>query len=153
MNMLDARNEIDRIDGEILSLFARRMEIGSVIGKIKQAEGLPIENNEREREILLKRYRPQRTIDLQGITHVQNGVQNDYLIKEKKLFADANAKNDVIWNSSFSLPPYPEYDFVLPAVKRAGGLVFIAHPKGYFREKDLYRMDELREMLDFDGIE
>ena len=54
MNMLDARNEIDRIDGEILSLFARRMEIGSVIGKIKQAEGLPIENSEREREILLK---------------------------------------------------------------------------------------------------
>ncbi len=54
MEMRDARNEIDRIDEEILSLFARRMELGGIIGKLKAAAGLPIENSEREREILLK---------------------------------------------------------------------------------------------------
>ena len=54
MDLSDARVEIDRIDGEILSLFARRMEIGGVIGKIKESAGLPVENIEREREILLK---------------------------------------------------------------------------------------------------
>ena len=54
MNLNDARNEIDRIDREILPLFARRMELGGIIGQLKEAAGLPVENSEREREILLK---------------------------------------------------------------------------------------------------
>lgn len=54
MNISDARSEIDRIDREILQLFTRRMELGSSIGKIKKEYGLPVENSEREREILLK---------------------------------------------------------------------------------------------------
>ena len=124
---------------------------GDALCALLSVEGYPY--TRKEREILLKRYRPQKTIDVQGITHVQNGIQNKYLIEEKKLFPDADTKNNVIWNSNFALPPYPEYDFVLPAVKRAGGLVFIAHPRGYFKINDLTRMDELREMLDFDGIE
>ena len=33
-----------------------------------------------DRKMLLQRYRPQKTIEVQGITHVQNGVQNDFLI-------------------------------------------------------------------------
>ena len=48
-----ARAEIDRIDSEILSLFARRMELGKTIGQVKAAQNLPIYNPEREREILL----------------------------------------------------------------------------------------------------
>ena len=54
MDIRNAREEIDRIDGEILSLFARRMKLGGIIGKLKEELGLPIENSEREREILLK---------------------------------------------------------------------------------------------------
>lgn len=54
VNIENARSEIDRIDEEILSLFARRMALGGEIGKLKEAAGLPIENSEREREILLK---------------------------------------------------------------------------------------------------
>ncbi len=54
MNIQSARKEIDRIDDEILKLFSERMRIGSELGKIKQAGNLPIENSEREREILLK---------------------------------------------------------------------------------------------------
>ena len=53
MDIVSARKEIDRIDDEILSLFAERMKLGGVIGKLKEAGGLPIENPEREREILL----------------------------------------------------------------------------------------------------
>ena len=48
-----ARAEIDRIDAEILNLFARRMELGKSIGKFKVARHLPVCNPEREREILL----------------------------------------------------------------------------------------------------
>ena len=54
MDISEARKEIDRIDSEMLSLFARRMELGGVIGKLKANKHLPIENPEREREILLK---------------------------------------------------------------------------------------------------
>ena len=48
-----ARAEIDRIDAEILDLFARRMALGQTIGKVKAARHLPVCNPEREREILL----------------------------------------------------------------------------------------------------
>ena len=44
-----------------------------------------------------------------------------------------------------------ELEIVAP--KAAGGVVFIAHPTGYFRKNDLKRMDEMREVLMFDGIE
>ena len=54
MDIQSARKKIDRIDDEILKLFSERMRIGGELGKIKQAGHLPIENSEREREILLK---------------------------------------------------------------------------------------------------
>lgn len=54
MNIKDARKQIDAIDGKILELFAERMAIGKEIGKIKADQNLPVENSEREREILLK---------------------------------------------------------------------------------------------------
>ena len=107
-----------------------------------------------EREMLLRRYRDQKTINVQGITHVQAGLQMDYLIEEKHLFPDREAIRNVKWKDDFLRKPYPAYDFVLPAVKRAGALVFIAHPANrYFLRDDLARMDALREMLQFDGIE
>ena len=106
-----------------------------------------------ERKMLLERYRPARTIALQGITHVQFDLQRDYLINEKQLFSDAGALSTALKDADSELPHYPEYDWVIPAVKKAGALVFIAHPHGYFNQKDLRRMDELRELLDFDGIE
>lgn len=52
-DLANARAEIDRIDAEILQLFARRMAAGKTIGKVKAAKNLPICNPEREREILL----------------------------------------------------------------------------------------------------
>ncbi len=100
---------------------------------------------------LLRRYRPERTIELQGITHVQFPLQHSYLIDERKYFKNRDGLNQVMW--SLNLPDYPEASMVIPAVKKAGGLVFIAHPYHYFKHNDLNRMDALRELLDFDGIE
>ena len=50
----EARKNIDQIDEEILQLFIKRMDECRKIGQFKQANALPIENPEREREILLK---------------------------------------------------------------------------------------------------
>ena len=55
-DLANARAEIDRIDAEILQLFARRMAAGKTIGKVKAAKNLPICNPEREREIVLMRF-------------------------------------------------------------------------------------------------
>ena len=54
MDISEVRKGIDQIDEEILKLFARRMELGGIIGKLKEDQGIPIENSQREREILLK---------------------------------------------------------------------------------------------------
>jgi len=50
LNLL--RGKIDEIDDKILSLFTGRMEIAKEVAEYKAANGLPIHNSAREREIL-----------------------------------------------------------------------------------------------------
>ena len=52
MNLSDVRREIDRIDSQLLPLFAARMEYAKEVARIKKAEGLPVLNASREEEIL-----------------------------------------------------------------------------------------------------
>lgn len=52
MTLPELRKEIDRIDDGILSLFLRRMECAERVAEVKRAQGLPIFNEAREREIL-----------------------------------------------------------------------------------------------------
>ena len=97
---------------------------------------------------LLQSYRPAAAIAKQGNTHVRfetlveycaaNGITDDYR-KFRMQFEN--------------MPLYPSYEKVVPAVKAAGGVIFIAHPFGYFLGNDCKRMDTLREMLQLDGIE
>ena len=54
MDLLDYRNELDGLDGELLRLFCRRMEIAAKIGAYKKEHGLPVLDPARERQILLK---------------------------------------------------------------------------------------------------
>ena len=138
---------------ELAALFGRYHEwqraYGDAVSAAVTAAGFPY--GRQERLELLRRYRPERCIALQGVTHVQNGLQCDWLCKEKHWFADAEALQAAL--SAWPLPPYPDYAEVVPVVKRAGGLVFIAHPFRYFLGADEKRMDALREMLQLDGIE
>lgn len=106
---------------------------------------------DKDRYDLIARYREPRCMALQGTTHVQGRLILDHLIDEKKYFADKTAYSEYIWQ--YRLPAYPDYSVVIPAVKAAGALVFIAHPTRYFLRNDVNRMDELREMLQLDGIE
>ena len=52
MELSDYRNEIDRIDQEIVELFTRRMDIAADIGRYKQEKGLPVYDPQRERQKL-----------------------------------------------------------------------------------------------------
>jgi chorismate mutase/prephenate dehydratase len=52
MELDDIREEIDRIDSELLPLFIKRMECAEKVAKIKAEKGLPVFNGGREGEIL-----------------------------------------------------------------------------------------------------
>jgi chorismate mutase len=52
LDMDSLRSEIDRLDGQILELFLRRVSLVREIGRYKHARGLPVYDAERERAII-----------------------------------------------------------------------------------------------------
>lgn len=52
MDLQDCRKEIDRIDDELVRLFAERMDISAKVAEYKKENGLPILDAKREREKL-----------------------------------------------------------------------------------------------------
>jgi chorismate mutase len=54
MRIEDCREEIDRIDGELLRLLNRRARVALEIGEMKARGGLPLKDEGREREVLLR---------------------------------------------------------------------------------------------------
>lgn len=50
MDLKDYRNEIDRIDRELLAGFRERMEIAEKIARYKKENGLPVLDEAREKE-------------------------------------------------------------------------------------------------------
>jgi len=52
MNLDDIRGEIDSIDGELLKLFLRRMELTDDVARYKARNNMPIFQSEREKSIL-----------------------------------------------------------------------------------------------------
>ncbi len=54
MSINECRNEINEINDSLTKLFRRRMEIASLIADEKKKEGLPVCDQKREDEIILK---------------------------------------------------------------------------------------------------
>lgn len=52
MDLLELRNRIDEIDGELTKLFEERMKTAALVGKYKQENHIPVFHREREREVL-----------------------------------------------------------------------------------------------------
>lgn len=52
LDLVDYREAIDKIDEEILIAIGRRMKLSELIGEFKQKNKFPIENKEREKELL-----------------------------------------------------------------------------------------------------
>ena len=50
--LLELREEIDRIDGQLIPLLVKRMEISKKVADYKLKNGLPVLNEKREAEIL-----------------------------------------------------------------------------------------------------
>lgn len=52
MELSELRARIDRVDDRILELFLERMDLSEAVAACKKERGLPILNEQREREIL-----------------------------------------------------------------------------------------------------
>ncbi|MCC6239255.1 MAG: PHP domain-containing protein [Phycisphaerales bacterium] len=123
-------------------------------GVVKAMQHLGYDYTDAQHKELLERYRPPQTLTVQGLTHVQNDRQRDYFIARK--FADSaedySALMTRVGQTEF-LPPHPDVDFVVSAVKNAGALVVIAHPRSYFLQANLQRIKLLHRECHLDGIE
>ena len=53
--LLPVRNDIDRIDKELLKLFTERMQCAERVAEIKRKAGIPVLNAAREQVILKKK--------------------------------------------------------------------------------------------------
>ena len=127
-----------------------QIDCGANISRNMTALGFPFDDAARLR--LLRSYRPEKVIAVQGNSHVRGGTFRNYCIEQ----GYCSSKEDYLaMREKFTgSTPYPEYDVVIPAVKKAGGVVIIAHPyNNYFQKTDRKRMDTLREMFQLDGIE
>jgi len=52
MNLDELRNEIDKIDGALVDLLEKRMDVSRKIGEIKKSKDIPVKDEEREKEII-----------------------------------------------------------------------------------------------------
>ena len=50
------RQEIDRIDGELVKLFLERMAVTGKVGEYKQREGIPVLDANREKQVIVLRF-------------------------------------------------------------------------------------------------
>ncbi|HTL52219.1 MAG TPA: PHP domain-containing protein [Planctomycetota bacterium] len=125
---------------------------GAALSSAVRTMGYPY--SDADRLALLRTYRPEKAIAVQGNTHVQNSRHDQYFIargfvKDAKQVKQFRRRIQEVGN----LPAYPSVREVVPAVKAAGALVVIAHPHGYFNFGDEARMDQLRVECQLDGIE
>lgn len=125
---------------------------GEAITSGMQALGFDFTQEEQRK--VLATYRPEKVIARHGVTHCTvSELMKAFLrlgyIKSPEEFAELNRRR----RQAVPTLPYPAVERVVPAVKAAGGTVVIAHPAGYFEQKNRSRMDQLREECDLDGIE
>tara|TARA_Y100000310_G_C20396733_1_gene675447 strand:+ start:100 stop:357 length:258 start_codon:yes stop_codon:yes gene_type:complete len=52
MNLANLRQEIDKLDDQLMNLIAKRMLLASAIAQVKRDNNLPIFQPEREKELL-----------------------------------------------------------------------------------------------------
>jgi predicted metal-dependent phosphoesterase TrpH len=120
----------------------------------KGLQALGHDYTDTHRAALLDSYRPTRTIDVQGQTHVSNKIQRSYFV-ERGFIDHIDDYRDLLRaaGEKVPFPLYPAVDFVIPSVKELGVVVAIAHPHGYFAQANRERMDTLRAECTLDGVE
>ena len=83
------RQEIDRIDGELVQLFLQRMAVTGKVGEYKQREGIPVLDAGREKQVIAAKTaltdNPARKADLAALYESIMAIsrrQQRHLVKE-----------------------------------------------------------------------
>jgi 3',5'-nucleoside bisphosphate phosphatase len=117
-----------------------------------QALGLQYTSDDHVRLVSSFRYAP--AVNVQGMTHVCNERWKNHFLQRGFIRSEEEYAPFMEQVRMKGKPPHiPCVDRVLPAIKQAGVLIFIAHPVRYFKICNQSRMDQLREELSLDGVE
>lgn len=65
-NLIEMRDEIDKIDEEFIRLFEKRMNIVTEVANYKKENNIPILNKEREDEVITKNLNRLENIELKS---------------------------------------------------------------------------------------
>ncbi len=128
-----------------------KWQVASGTATSKNLCSLGFDFDDDARLALLRSYRPAKTIAKQGNTHIKYPLMIDHFVKCG--FCTDEADYLELRKKFTFRAPYPNFDQVIPLIKKAGGVVIIAHPFRYFLGNNIERMDRLREMFQLDGIE
>ena len=136
---------------ELFNIYRRwQVNYGGALSEILTARGCPL--TEEKRMELLKSYRPAAAVAKQGNTHVAYGKLFEFCRNYPEAVPDSPALMKILDEAAL-LAPYPDFSEIVPGMKAAGAVIFIAHPFELFLKNDRRRMDAMREMLQLDGIE
>lgn len=128
-------------------------DFGAALGKVCEKIGIPLTAADRRK--IMQTYRPDHVLDFQGDSHVCTEVLADYMV-EHGVVSTPQEWCNLMWcepEYTCFYPKLPSADRVAKIVHEAGGIILIAHPFHYFKDKDLKRMDALCEFANLDGIE
>ena len=129
-----------------------RIETGRAVVRGLRELGCDIDEN--GFKDLARTYRPSDVVDRHGLTQVKGDALRRYLLETGRIAGDSEFPGFRARAKELgAAPPYPTAAEVVPAVRRLGAVVSIAHPHDNFGQGDPGRMDALREEIGFDGIE
>jgi 3',5'-nucleoside bisphosphate phosphatase len=146
------KESLGELEGLTDMLHDWQVETGEALSRSMQILGYDFTDEHRLE--LLNSYRPSEVIEVQGNTQVRNTTVREYFIK-RGFIPDADAFPAFmkrVYEIPLS-PPFPDADRVVPAVKKSGALIAIAHPFDNFNKADVRQMDALKEECGLDGIE
>lgn len=82
----ELRKEIDRIDGDITSLFLKRMEVCRDVGRYKLENGVPVLDSAREQQLLKDKCKGLSERDSQDISRLFRCIMDISKDEQKRLF-------------------------------------------------------------------
>lgn len=93
MELEEARAQIREVDGEMLALFARRMELVREVARVKAERGLPVEDAAQEARVLAELVPQMAPGPLRGFyVQFQQGVMDVSKRWQEFLIAEAGAE-------------------------------------------------------------
>ena len=104
MDMTNLREEINKIDEELVKLFSKRMNVAREIAHYKQENNLPVYDPERERQVLVRqasRVEPDLQMPVRLLYNTLFDISRNY---QRQYVGDASGFRDVLKNAMANTP-------------------------------------------------